>query len=138
MTHGIHSPMTSSMSAHMENVPDMAIFTPVQTTTIAASPRHRVLPAFKDDRPVRGHDVVHDLIQIPFEVVLIFGGMLVGTEGSICCCARAGAAHRSSAARAQPAARMSGRIAPLREAGVRCSGRSRWSLVTSLSHALTG
>ena len=39
--------MTSSMSAHMENVPDMAILMPVQTTTIAASPRHRVLPAFK-------------------------------------------------------------------------------------------
>ena len=33
--------------AHMENVPDMAIFTPVQTTTIAASPRHSVLPALR-------------------------------------------------------------------------------------------
>ena len=68
--------------AHMENVPDMAIFTPVQTTTIAASPRHRVLPAFKIDRPVGGHNLVHDLIQIPFEVVLIFGGD-VGRDGGI-------------------------------------------------------
>ena len=38
--------------AHMENVPDMAIFIPVQTTTIAASPRHRVLPAFKMTGPL--------------------------------------------------------------------------------------
>ena len=35
----------------MENVPDMAIFTPVQTTTIAASPRHRVLPALRTVGP---------------------------------------------------------------------------------------
>ena len=40
------------MIVHMENVPDMAIFTPVQTTTIAASPRHRVLPAFKMTGPL--------------------------------------------------------------------------------------
>ena len=51
MTHGIHRPITSSMSAHAENVPDMAIFTPVQTTTIAASPRHRVLPALRTVGP---------------------------------------------------------------------------------------
>ena len=43
--------MTSSMSAHMENVPDMAILIPVQTTTIAASPRHRVLPALRTVGP---------------------------------------------------------------------------------------
>ena len=34
-----------------ENVPDMAIFTPVQTTTIAASPRHSVLPAARTTGP---------------------------------------------------------------------------------------
>ena len=52
MTHGIHRPITSSIIDHMENVPDIAIFTPVQTTTIAASPRHRVLPAFKMTGPL--------------------------------------------------------------------------------------
>ena len=52
MTHGIHRPITSCTMAHMENVPDMAIFTPVHTTTIAASPRHRVLPAFKMTGPL--------------------------------------------------------------------------------------
>ena len=36
----------------MENVPDMAILIPVQTTTIAASPRHKVLPAFKMTGPL--------------------------------------------------------------------------------------
>ena len=45
MTHGIHNPITSWIITHPETVPDMAIFTPVQTTTIAASPRHRMLPA---------------------------------------------------------------------------------------------
>ena len=35
----------------MENVPDMAILIPVQTTTIAASPRHRVLPALRTVGP---------------------------------------------------------------------------------------
>ena len=52
MTHGIHRPITSSIIVHMENVPDMAIFTPVHTTTIAASPRHRVLPAFRMTGPL--------------------------------------------------------------------------------------
>ena len=54
--------------------------------------RHEATPqgvaGVQDDRPVGGHNLVHDLIQIPLEVVLIFGGMLVGTEGLICCCAR--------------------------------------------------
>ena len=36
----------------------------------------------QDDRPVGGHNLVHDLIQIPFEVVLIFGGD-VGRDGRI-------------------------------------------------------
>ena len=43
--------MTSSMMAHMANVPDMAILMPVQTTTIAASPRHSVLPAARTTGP---------------------------------------------------------------------------------------
>ena len=35
------------MIVHMEKVPDMAILIPVQTTTMAASPRHSVLPALR-------------------------------------------------------------------------------------------
>ena len=103
ITHGIHSPITSCTMAHMENVPDMAIFTPVQTTTIAARPRHRVLPALRIDRPVGAHNLVHDLIQIPFEVVADFRRGCVGRDGRIDLLLRQGGrgAHQSSAARAQ-------------------------------------
>ena len=96
--------------AHMENVPDMAIFTPVQTTTIAASPRHSVLPALRIVGPLVRHDVVHDLIQIPFEVVQVFVGD-AGRDGGIDLLLRQGGRGdtRSSATRARPAARMSGR-----------------------------
>ena len=47
----IQRPITSSMMAHMANVPDMAILMPVQTTTIAASPRHSVLRAARTTGP---------------------------------------------------------------------------------------
>ena len=92
----------------------MAILMPVQTTTMAASPRQRVLPAARMVGPFAVMMSSITWSRNPLKSCRSSGGMLVGTVGSICCCARAGAAQTRSAARARPAARMRGRAAPSR------------------------
>ena len=47
----------------MENVPDMAILMPVQTTTIAGEAAPQRVAGREDDRPVRALNLLHDLIE---------------------------------------------------------------------------
>ena len=94
------------MSAHMENVPDMAIFDTRPDDDDRREPAPQGVAGIEDGRPVRGHDVVHDLIEKPFEVVQVFGRD-GGRDGRIDLPAAPGRAQRT---RGAPRARRTLRV----------------------------
>ena len=80
MTHGIHRPITSSMSAQPEKRAGHSDFHagPDDDDRRESSPQR--VAGRENDRPIRPLNFLHDLIKKAFEVVLIRNGNVGGDE----------------------------------------------------------
>ena len=74
------------MTSHGWKVPDMAIFTPVQTTMMAASPVQSCCPLLSRIGPLEPMIEFSTPLMKPCMLSSCPGGILVGTLGSIWIC----------------------------------------------------
>ena len=82
MAQGTQRAITSLINSHGWKLPDMAIFTPVQTTMMAASPVQRSCPAVSKIGPLVPIMLFITPCRKPPKSSSCAGGMLVGTLGS--------------------------------------------------------